>query len=133
MKTILLVEDEYFIRDIYKQSFSKAGYSVEEAADGQEALEKIREKKYDLILLDIMLPKITGLDVLRSLREAGSPAAKTPVILLTNLGQENVIQEALKLGADGYLLKAKFNPQEIVKKINNFFAERQAAVNKEQT
>lgn len=124
MKKILLIEDDFFIRDIYTKSFTNAGYSVDIAIDGHEALEKVKTSAYDIILLDIMLPKITGIDVLRSFRAPNSPVENIPIFLLTNLGQDDIIKEAFKIGADGYLLKAHLKPQEIVGEINSFFAEK---------
>ena len=122
MKTILIVEDEFHIQDIYRMAFLKAGrYTIETASDGQEALVKLRAHVYDLILLDVMLPKVTGIDVLRAMRAPTSPTRDTPIILITNLGQEDIIKEAFKIGADGYLIKAQFTPQDVVNEVDAFF------------
>lgn len=122
MKTILIVEDEFHIQDIYRMTFLKTGrYTIETASDGQEALVKLRAHVYDLILLDVMLPKVTGIDVLRAMRAPTSPTRDTPIILITNLGQEDIIKEAFKIGADGYLIKAQFTPQDVVNEVDAFF------------
>ncbi|KKS98155.1 MAG: Sensor protein [Candidatus Gottesmanbacteria bacterium GW2011_GWA2_43_14] len=122
MKTLLLVEDDFHIQEIYRMSFVKTGnYSVETASDGQEALVKLSSHVYDLILLDIMLPKVTGIDVLRAMRAPTSPTKNTPIILITNLGQEDIIKEAFKIGADGYLIKAQFTPMDVVREVDAFF------------
>lgn len=122
MKTILLVEDDFHIQDIYRMSFIKTGrYTIETASDGQEALVKLRAHVYDLILLDIMLPKITGIDVLRTVRAPTSNTKDTPIILITNLGQEDIIKEAFKIGADGYLIKAQFTPLDVIAEVDAFF------------
>ena len=122
MKTILLVEDDFHIQEIYRTTFIKTGnYTVETASDGQEALVKLGSHIYDLILLDIMLPKVTGIDVLRAMRAPTSPTKDTPIILITNLGQEDIIKEAFKIGADGYLIKAQFTPLDIVREVDAFF------------
>lgn len=122
MKTILIVEDDFHIQDIYRMSFVKTNrYIVETASDGQEALVKLNTHIYDLILLDIMLPKVTGIDVLRAMRAPNSPTKNTPIILITNLGQEDIIKEAFKIGADGYLIKAQFTPQDVVHEVDAFF------------
>jgi len=122
MKTILIVEDDFHIQDIYRMTFLKTGkYSIETASDGQEALVKLRAHVYDLILLDVMLPKVTGIDVLRAMRSPGSPTRDTPIILITNLGQEDIIKEAFKIGADGYLIKAQFTPLDVVAEVDAFF------------
>ena len=120
-KKILLVEDDAFVRDLYHTVLTKAGYELEIANDGEEAVGMASYKVYDLILLDIMLPKLTGMEVLKTLRSADSRAKDTPVYLLTNLGEENIVQEAYKLGANGYLLKAKYLPKQLVEEVDKFF------------
>jgi CheY-like chemotaxis protein len=127
MKKILIAEDDFFIRDIYSRVFSLSGYEVQVAVDGADALEKIKAQPYDMILLDIMMPKMTGIDVLRNLRSQDSPAKSTPVFIITNLGQQNVIEEAFKMGMDGYIIKSQVTPQQIVGEINNFFSNKETA------
>lgn len=120
-KKILLVEDDAFVRDLYHTVLTKAGYEIEIANDGEEAVGMASYKLYDLILLDIMLPKLTGMEVLKTLRANDSRAKDTPVYLLTNLGEENIVQEAYKIGANGYLLKAKYLPKQLVEEVDKFF------------
>lgn len=122
-KRILLIEDEFFIRDLYERYLSKNGYEVITAVDGEEGLNKAQNEKVDLILLDIMMPKMTGLEVLKKIKEDGALAKDTPVYLLTNLGQESIIKDAFKMGAEGYLLKAKMLPKQIVEEIKKVFGE----------
>ena len=130
MKTILLVEDDFHIQEIYRTTFIKTGnYTVETASDGQEALVKLGSHIYDLILLDIMLPKVTGIDVLRAMRAPTSPTKDTPIILITNLGQEDIIKEAFKIGADGYLIKAQFTPLDVVREVDAFFQQMEELQN----
>jgi DNA-binding response OmpR family regulator len=124
MKRILIVEDDNFIRDLYNRAFSKAGYEVSVAADGQEALDVVKNTNFDMILLDIMLPKVNGIDVLRAYKDPKSGVKDTPVFLITNLGQEDIIKEAFKLGADGYLLKAQLTPKNVVDEANGFFEQK---------
>lgn len=119
-KKILLIEDDAYVRDLYQTVLSKEGYVVSMAEDGEEALEVVGQDSYDLILLDIMLPKLTGIEVLKRLKSNDS-TKNTPVYLLTNLGDEGVIDEAFKIGANGYLLKAKYLPKQVVKEVNKFF------------
>src|SRR6266700_5544096 len=107
MRKILIAEDDFFIRDIYSKVFSLSGYQVEVAVDGLDALEKIQAEPFDMILLDIMMPRMTGIDVLKSVRALSTPAKTTPIFIITNLGQQNVIEEAFKLGMDGYILKSQ--------------------------
>ncbi len=126
-KKILIVEDDYFISDIYKRVFTKAGYIVSTALDGEIAINIVKDKTFDIILLDIMLPKVTGINVLTEYRKPESTVLHTPVFLITNLGQEAIIKEAFKIGADGYLLKAQLAPQDIVAEIDNFFLKKAKA------
>lgn len=121
MKKILIIEDDIFLREMYVHSFSKEGYTMTEAEDGEEGVNKAVEEEYDLILLDIMLPKKSGLEVLQSLRRPSMKTAKTPIILLTNLGQESIIKEAFNMGADGFILKSDLLPREVVAKIKAYF------------
>lgn len=127
MKKILIVEDDYFIRDIYTRMFISEGYSIDSAADGEEGWTKAQAGGHDLILLDIMLPKMTGIDVLRKIRGHGSAAKTIPVLLITNLGQEEIIREAFTIGADGYLIKSQLKPQDVVAEVQAFFAQQAAA------
>jgi len=124
MRKILLIEDDYYIGDIYERAFTNGGYQVEKALDGEAGLEKTKSNLYDVILLDIMLPKMNGIDVLRQLRAPNSSTVQTPIFMTTNLGQDNIIKEAFKIGADGYFIKAQLHPENLVGEINKYFAER---------
>lgn len=122
-KKILLVEDEFFIRDLYERYLTKNGYEVISAIDGEDGLNKAMDNKVDLILLDIMMPKLTGLEVLKKIKSEENVSKDTPIYLLTNLGQESIIKEAFKLGAEGYLLKAKMLPKQIVEEIKKILGQ----------
>ncbi len=126
MRKVLIAEDDFFIRDIYSKVFTLSGYEVAVAVDGMDALEKIKAQQYDMVLLDIMMPRMTGIDVLKNIRTMEAPAKSTPVFIITNLGQQNVIEEAFKLGMDGYILKSQVTPQQIVDEINNFFLTKES-------
>lgn len=113
---ILVVEDETFLVKIYSVKLKKEGFDVHIATDGEEAVKLAAELKPDLILLDLILPKMNGFEALEQMRK--NPANKaTPVIVLSNLGQEEDIKRAQALGADDYLVKANFSIQDIVTKI----------------
>ena len=120
-KKILLIEDDVFVRDIYTRELRKGDYDVIVADDGEEGVEKSKGEKYDLILLDIMMPKKTGIDVLKDLRSPTNQNKDTTVYLLTNLGQGSIIKQAIELGAQGYLLKARVLPSQVLKSVNDFF------------
>ncbi|MBI5229999.1 MAG: response regulator [Candidatus Magasanikbacteria bacterium] len=113
---ILLVEDDSFLSNIYQTKFTKEGYQVAVAGDGEEALKAVKTKKPDIILLDVLLPKLDGFAVLEKLKK--DPETKDiPVILLTNLGQRDDVDRGLQLGAADYLIKAHFKPSETVEKV----------------
>src|SRR5438477_7753764 len=101
-KRILIVDDDLYLRDLYNEVLKNAGYEVDTAIDGEEGIEKIKKDGYDLVLLDMMMPKIDGLGVLTQLSQTQPPLKNGPIILLTNLGHEPVIQEALQKGAVAY-------------------------------
>lgn len=115
-KKILLAEDEKMIADMYSTKFTLEGYEVVTARDGAEALAMAKSEKPDIILLDIIMPKLDGFAALKSIRE-DAILKSTPVILLTNLGQEDDIKKGKQLGADDYFVKANHSPQEIVEKV----------------
>ncbi len=115
---ILLIEDDEFIRDIYTGELIKNGFEVDSVGTGQEGLDKLSQNKYDLLLLDIMLPDINGLEILKKVKQ--SPAtAGLKTILLTNLGQDAIIKQGFKLGADKFLVKMANNPDQIIAEVKN--------------
>ena len=117
-KKILIVEDDKFLRELIVKKMSNEGYEVVEAADGEQGLQKIKEDKPDLILLDLILPGIDGFEVLAQKKEDPFIAA-IPVIVLSNLGQKEDVDKGLNLGAVDYLIKAHFTPGEIIEKVRN--------------
>lgn len=118
VKKILLVEDEDFIRELYERQLIKAGFAVKTAADGQSGLDILKTEVFDLLLLDIMLPGINGLQLLREFKTK-NPTSLMITILLTNLGQEAVIKEGFELGAQAYLIKASYTPDQVVNEVKN--------------
>ena len=115
-KTILIIEDDKFLRELIVQKLLREGYEISEALDGEEGIKKIKEEKPDLILLDLILPGIDGFEVLSQMREE-SRLSSIPVIILSNLGQKEDVEKGMKLGAVDYLIKAHFTPGEIIEKI----------------
>ena len=115
---VLLVEDDAFLREICSKKLVKEGYTVYEAIDGEQALKGVREVKPDIVLLDIILPAIDGFQILSQIRaDKDTKISKIPVIMLSNLGQEDDIKKAISMGANDYLVKAHFTTEEIVGKI----------------
>lgn len=119
---ILIIEDDFFVRDLYNRELTREGFEIASAEDGPEGLLKAVEEKPDLVLLDIMLPKMSGLDVLKTLKEK-EETKDIPVVLLTNLGQDSVIREGFSLGAVGYLIKAAYTPTQIIEEVKKFLKE----------
>jgi len=116
MSKILLIEDDKFLRELVIQKLGKEGYDVQEAAEGEGGLAKMKNEKPDLVLLDLILPGIDGFEVLRRIKE-DADLKSVPVIILSNLGQRDDVQKGIDLGAADYLIKAHFTPGEIVEKI----------------
>lgn len=115
---VLLVEDDSFLREISSKKLTKEGFTVYEALDGGEAVDGISKIKPDIVLLDIILPAIDGFQVLSQIRtSADEKIANVPVIMLSNLGQDDDIKKAKEMGANDYLVKAHFTTEEIVEKI----------------
>lgn len=115
---ILIVEDESFIADLYAHILQKAGYQVKKAPDGQTALNMLSQEQFTITLLDIMMPGMNGLEVLRQWKLKNTQSQMI-VILLTNLGQDAVIKEGFELGAQGYLIKASMTPDQVVTEVAN--------------
>lgn len=110
-KHILLVEDDNFLANIYKTKFEMEGFKVSVAENGELGLKDAIKKQPDIILLDILLPKMDGFTVLEHLKDE-EDTKDIPVVLLTNLGQKDDVERGLKLGAVDYLIKAHFKPSE---------------------
>ena len=115
---VLLVEDDTFLREICSKKLTKEGYTVYEAVDGEEALDGVKTIKPDIVLLDIILPAIDGFQILSHVRkDKNKEIARTPIIMLSNLGQDDDIKKAMDAGANDYLVKAHFTTEEIANKI----------------
>lgn len=119
-KRILIVEDDQFLREFYQELLEGEGYVVEMAADGEIALQKIISNDYDLILLDIMLPKKDGIQILHDLKISPPKNTALKIVILTNLGQDAVIKECFNLGAEGYLIKSALNPDQVLTEIKSY-------------
>lgn len=115
-KTILLVEDDTFLAGMYVTKLELEGFRVILASDGEQAVVLAKKEIPQLMLLDIVLPKKSGFDVLKDV-QADAATKGIPVILLTNLGQKEDVKKGLQLGATDYLIKAHFMPSEVVAKV----------------
>lgn len=121
MAKVLIVEDDQFLSKMYGKKFQLAGYEVEIAMDGQEGLSKMRLTKPNIVLMDIMMPKLNGLDAIAQAK--ADPLIKDiPILVLTNLSNTDDASVAVKNGAVGYLIKSDFTPTQVVDKVKEFLA-----------
>lgn len=116
---ILLAEDDSLLANMYKTKFIKEGFQVLTAEDGEIALKIALEQRVDLIILDIMMPKLSGIDMLKKLRQ-DPKGAKIPVVVLSNLAQQKEAQEAIQLGVKEFLIKANLTPSQVVIKVKQY-------------
>ncbi len=118
MKRILVAEDDKFLANVLLSKLQKEGFEVIHTFEGEEALAKIRKKRPDLVLLDLILQVKDGFDVLKELK-ADESLKSIPVIILSNLGQDEDIKRGQELGAEDYLVKTNFSLKEVVEKIKS--------------
>jgi len=119
---VLIIEDEKEVSELYKLKLTIDDYDVITAPSGQEGLKKAFKDSPDLIFLDIKMPKMDGFEVLKRLRE-NSKTKKTPVVILSNFDEEDMVEKGLMLGADEYLIKSQFTPEEISSKVQRWAKE----------
>jgi DNA-binding response OmpR family regulator len=115
---VLLIEDDQFLSDIYRQKFEMEGFRVTSVENAEAGITAVRKKKPDIVLLELLMPKVDGFTVLETLKEHKT-THHIPIILLTNLGQKEDVERGLAMGADDYLIKAHFKPSEIVDKVKH--------------
>jgi len=120
-RSVLIVEDDEMIREMMDFTLTQAGYTVASASSGEAALELARRMKFSAILLDIHMPRMSGVDVLRALKRTGRP----PVIMVTANRNAETVGEAMRLGCSGYLCKP-FRPEELVQRVKASLAPRAA-------
>ena len=115
-RRILVAEDDRFLRRAAEMALKRQGYTVLTAADGEEALRAAQSELPDLILLDLIMPKVNGFDVLQALKKE-APTAKIPVIVMSNLGQDRDVQQAMGAGAAAYFIKTDLSLQALVQRV----------------
>jgi len=120
---VLIVEDETFLRELYEELLIDEGYQVVTAADGAEAAVKIDTGKFDLTLLDIMLPHKDGFTLMQEMLDQGKLINMGKVVMLTNLGQDALVRRGFEMGAVGYLIKSAYTPDQILTEIKKFLQE----------
>jgi CheY-like chemotaxis protein len=120
---VLLAEDDRFLRKAAETALKRHGFTVVAAVDGEEALRLARAAPPDLVLLDLIMPRMQGFEVLRALK-ADPATAPIPVVILSNLGQDGDMKQAMDAGAAGYFVKANLSLQDLVKRVGELVAER---------
>lgn len=122
-KKILIVEDEVALLDSYSELVESAGYIPMKASDGYQALDMLTNNldQIDLVLLDLMMPGVDGLEVLKTVKNNEEKYGKMPIIILTNMTSESVVKEAFNMGATSYLVKTDLDYEGLVKELNKFF------------
>jgi len=124
MKKILLIEDEEMLIRMYEDKFSRSGFEVVTARTSEEGIGLAEKGQPDLIVLDIILPNKSGLFFLKQIKNKNSSAKDIPVIVFSNYDNPETEEAAKKFGIEDYIIKANHDPEEIVEKINNYFAEK---------
>ena len=120
-KKILLIEDDQILAKLYKTKFQKEGLEIELAYDGQEGLDKLKSFNPDLIILDLIMPKIDGFAFLEKLKtDPELKEKKVPILVLSNLGQESDIKRAQELGAKDFFIKADISLSQMVEKVRKY-------------
>jgi len=118
--SVLLVDDDEFIRDIYSTKFAESGIHIAVTEDGEEALDTLKEEHFDVILVDIIMPKVDGIELLEKLDEREN-MEDTKVIVLSNQGQPRDIDKAKEFDIDGYVIKANHVPSEVLDEITRVY------------
>lgn len=127
MASIVLVEDEPLLRELFEQRLQAEGHVVKSAVNGKEGWDLIQKARPELILLDLLMPLMSGYDVLELLRSSEDvELAKTPCLVISNSGQINDLNRAYDCGADDVLIKADFNPDQLAHKVQELLAKNSA-------
>ncbi len=121
MARILLAEDDLFLRDIYVETLNGEGYELSIAVDGQQAYDAILSGGWDLVLLDVVMPKLNGVDVLKQLRDKSPKTLARHIVFMTNSDINDELREVIDL-TDGYLMKSSFTPKQFISEIKNYLS-----------
>ncbi|MCK4525674.1 MAG: response regulator [Candidatus Andersenbacteria bacterium] len=119
---VLIIEDDSYISDMYKIKFESENFETVVASNGIEGIKFLEKAVPDIILLDVVMPKIDGFSVLKEIKK-NPKLDKIPVVLLTNLSQKENVERGFELGASSYIIKAHFTPSEVVEKIKEVLKE----------
>lgn len=119
-KKVLVVEDEPDALKIYLDILGGVGLDVDGSTDGKDALQKMSEKDYDLVLLDIIMPEMDGLETLQTIKRNTQKYGLGKILMLSNIGGDIAIDKAMKIGADGYMLKSETEPLDLIQIVNKY-------------
>lgn len=122
-KRVIVIDDDLYIRELYEEVLKGEGYSVDSASNGEEAYNKLKQGGYNLVLLDIMMPKMDGLGIMDALKKTPPPVKNGPIILLTNLDHEPLVKEAMNKGAAAFIVKADITPGDLLVQIKKILGE----------
>lgn len=125
-KKVMVVDDDLYIRELYVEILNDEGYIVDSAVNGEEAYAKLKTGGYDLVLLDIMMPKMDGLGVMEALQKTPPPIKNGPTIILTNLDHDPLIKDAMSRGAAAFIIKADITPEDLLIQVRRFLGETPA-------
>ncbi len=131
MAKILIVEDEEALRNLYVDTLQAEGHEIDTAEDGEIAFEKIKQGGWDLVLLDIILPKMNGIDVMEQISQNHPVSQNKCILFLTNIEQGEEIKKALQFGS-GYLIKSQITPGDLVHEVNLYLKGAQGSKQQEQ-
>jgi two-component system response regulator ResD len=121
---ILVIEDDALLRSFYVEILGKEDFEIVQAQDGEGGLKAILGGGFDLILLDVILPKKDGLEILRQLQSQKPKEENGPIVVISNLGQEDVVKQCLRLGASGFLIKSMHSPKDVLQEVKSFLDSR---------
>ena len=123
MPRILFVEDDPFIAEIYTKKFENSGFEVINVASGKTVLKEVKENTFDLVLLDLVIPELSGTEVLHELRQNKAYDQNLKIVVFSNLSGPDDQDEVMKLGANGFISKTAFSPSEVVEEVNRYLKE----------
>ena len=120
-KKILIVEDDQFIRELYERQIKQAGFQVEGTFSGKTAIEMLDKNSYDLLMLDLNIPDVSGFQILNHLKEHRTNSEMI-VLVVSNVNEDRLINEAMKEGASGFIIKSTYTPSQVVEEVKSFLS-----------